>query len=839
MADNTKFVQGVDYKLSGSGIGLTDTNVTLQSFKQPDGSTDITMTDFGAIGYAVLAPGTSKEENISFTGVTQNPSGTATLTGVTRGLRFVDPYTQDTNLRKSHAGGTILRISNTSPFYSEFALKDNNETITEQWTFPTGGSAQAAIVGSSYSAPTVDNEIATKKYIDDIAISGAPDASTTVKGLVEIATFNEAFNGISTGGTGAVLVVNPADLLGLRSQVVSVAFTYGDTIVAGDVLYLDTADAKWKKADGSVAGTADNTYGIALDPGVDTDTGKKVLVAGVASTVTGISTAGIQYVSDTAGSVSNTTGTYKKVVGFSPDGVNMILNFVPRIEELAGSNTNVTTTNMNNLFDDYVSGALEDELAKDFTATKEIKDGDIVASSGNSTVDPTFGRVGTGSDAVAFQSYGGSSDTGEDHQMLRFDYTRYIYQYRDTNSNGVEAYGVGWNPQTETFTNAAAIRGRAASSSQPDFDILDESSNLVISVYFQSPNIESTVDTIGGNGLWTLGPINTIGAGSDCKVTALTTTKLLISYRVTSPSNAMRFQLATVSGATVTAGNFVDVLNVNTHWRNWDIMRIDNDHAIATWAETVSGSTRQDRYVVIDGTAATPVAGTPINGSSTYSNSQGRTQELGKLGATNNYICGGEKIRALSVDTTTDAVTELAEITNPDYTGSSWFYSSVETWGDRFFSVTQGEQGVGTQNRVRTFYFDGTSTITDVDGSPVNLRSSTFAQPIVRAFSPYRCISCTWDVSGSSYRRWFQDKIFNTNYDIVSGLAKQDIATSATDSILLYGVNDNVPNVVSATNYYISYNGAVYENISGINEKEENLLRIGTGIDTNTLLIKY
>lgn len=51
-----------------------------------------------------------------------------------------------------------------------------------------------------------DAHLATKKYVDDTAVAGAPDATTGVKGLVEIATGAELAAGTGTGGTGAKLV---------------------------------------------------------------------------------------------------------------------------------------------------------------------------------------------------------------------------------------------------------------------------------------------------------------------------------------------------------------------------------------------------------------------------------------------------------------------------------------------------------------------------------------------------------------------------------------------------------------------------------------------------------
>ena len=48
-----------------------------------------------------------------------------------------------------------------------------------------------------------------KEYIDGIAISGAPNASLTVKGIVELATQAEADAKTATGATGAALTVTP------------------------------------------------------------------------------------------------------------------------------------------------------------------------------------------------------------------------------------------------------------------------------------------------------------------------------------------------------------------------------------------------------------------------------------------------------------------------------------------------------------------------------------------------------------------------------------------------------------------------------------------------------
>lgn len=162
MTDARKYVQGIKYRLYGSGIGLSDTSIRLTSMTLPNSGELVTMTMFGDKGYATIEPGNrSREENISFTGITQNVDGSATLTGVTRGLELVDPYTQDLTLRKSHAGGVVISITNSSAFYSDFANKYNDETIVGKYTFPDTPGVDRPVLESDTNAVLAE-ELITK-----------------------------------------------------------------------------------------------------------------------------------------------------------------------------------------------------------------------------------------------------------------------------------------------------------------------------------------------------------------------------------------------------------------------------------------------------------------------------------------------------------------------------------------------------------------------------------------------------------------------------------------------------------------------------------------------------
>lgn len=197
------------YNLASS-ISSTATSITLSSFQEPVTATPYTMVLIGSdIVYATIAPKTTSSEFISFTGITQNASGTATLTGVTRGLAKKTPFTTDAAYQLPHSGQTQFIISDAPQVFNEYVTLDNDETIVGLKTFPGGGTTNAPVSGTSYTAPTNNLEYSSKKYADDLAIAGAPDASTTVKGIVEEATQVEVDAKTAAGGTSARLFLNP------------------------------------------------------------------------------------------------------------------------------------------------------------------------------------------------------------------------------------------------------------------------------------------------------------------------------------------------------------------------------------------------------------------------------------------------------------------------------------------------------------------------------------------------------------------------------------------------------------------------------------------------------
>lgn len=269
MADTNKFVQTNKTTLYGSGCTSSATSIILSTLKLPDGSTNIAMTDFGSIGFGTIEPGTSREEQISFTGITQNGDGTATLTGVTRGLRFVSPYDEVSGNKFAHAGGATFVVTNTAGFYDKLLAKGNDETITGLYTFSS--------LPQSSDTPVADEDLTTKSYVDSIVNGGEVSINRVV-----------------------------------------VSGTAGQDLAADALVYLKTSDSKWWKVDADLTATIDSVIlGIAQGTAVaDGAIDGGVLISGV-HTTTGLTANSLYYASNTAGAISTSAGTLTKVIGLA------------------------------------------------------------------------------------------------------------------------------------------------------------------------------------------------------------------------------------------------------------------------------------------------------------------------------------------------------------------------------------------------------------------------------------------------------------------------------------------------------------------------------------------
>jgi len=215
MANNFRTAQLQPFTLSGSGATSGATSFVLQSMTDIDGNALSMSGTFGSKGFGTLEPGNGTlEEQIVFTGLTNNSNGTVTLSGVSS-VSFTYPYTETSGLAKTHAGSTSFVISNTSGFYDQFVAKDDDGTISEVLTFSVPNYPK---VDDSTTYPTDQAQFATKAYADSLTFAGAPNATTSVKGIIQLPTQAQVDAGTTTGSTGASLVPTPALL---RSKLLS------------------------------------------------------------------------------------------------------------------------------------------------------------------------------------------------------------------------------------------------------------------------------------------------------------------------------------------------------------------------------------------------------------------------------------------------------------------------------------------------------------------------------------------------------------------------------------------------------------------------------------------
>lgn len=250
---------GQTYTLQSS-ISSTQTTITLSSFTVPVSGDNVTMALMNtSIAYATISPKTSSSEFISFTGITQNSDGTATLTGVTRGLDKTYPYTENTDFKLPHAGQSTFILSDAPQVFNKYAALANDNIFTGQNEVPV---------------PLDDADIANKGYVDALV----------------------------NGGT-------------VSNNRIVVAGTAGETITIGQLVYFKEADGYWWKTDADTASTVNNvqlgiaqgggTAGVAITGGV--------LTLGLDTNNTG-TTGAFAYATNTAGGIG-AVGTNPRVIG--------------------------------------------------------------------------------------------------------------------------------------------------------------------------------------------------------------------------------------------------------------------------------------------------------------------------------------------------------------------------------------------------------------------------------------------------------------------------------------------------------------------------------------------
>lgn len=426
--------QLLPFVLAGAGASIADTSINLVEAKKIDG-TDLTMADLGSICYVTLEPGVSdKEEQISFTGITQNVNGSATLTGV-KSVLFTTPFTETSGLNKSHSGGTKCIISNTSGFYNALFSSINKYNITVSSTANlTLANVVPTLVVDGYTLVSGDSILLknqtdqTENGIYIVQSAGDPvragffNTDTTIRGSVAFVqfgtlngatiwrntntsaitigatniTFDDYVKSIANVGTGTGLFFRDkvAGAVSLKTLKEGTKITITNN--ADDVTVNTTAEINTASNVGTGAGT------IFKQKTVE-DLELKTIKAGTNITVTNnadditISSTDTGEV-NTASNVGAGTGLYKQKTGsdlefkslIAGSGVSIVdngddltLNVSPSIAVASGAEVNAGTDNLK------------------YVTSKSIADSDVAFIS-NIPVKAIGSDINTGTDTVKY-----------------------------------------------------------------------------------------------------------------------------------------------------------------------------------------------------------------------------------------------------------------------------------------------------------------------------------------------------------------------------------------------------------------------------------------------------
>lgn len=247
-----------------------------------------------------------------------------TCTINTRGIDIVDGETNVPTLQHEHRRAAIAKITNFPQLAILSRILNGEETTPGGLTFGTGTiyGATTALLSSQTSS------LANVEYVNNVATSGAPNASTVTKGLAEEATNAEVEAG-TAAGSQARLFVNPGSWLEYADTHFSNNLAVGENVTAFNILYISST-GKYMIAHGNVQSEIDKIAGVTFETVTATNYPRVYKSGSVIYGTSGMTTGSLVYLSDT-GTASTTPGTIRKVLGVAL-GTN-VWDFNPMVEQ--------------------------------------------------------------------------------------------------------------------------------------------------------------------------------------------------------------------------------------------------------------------------------------------------------------------------------------------------------------------------------------------------------------------------------------------------------------------------------------------------------------------------
>lgn len=276
----------VPTKQLAQNLASGGTTLYLNNTLDWDGA-QLSSADFGTQLFAVLRNSNNTQLEIVEVDPTTVTSAAA-ITITKRALGYGGGQTASTETAYDWlAGDTFVELGSDTPqLLAQLVEEVGAETIAGVKTF---SSLPATTAGN----PVADNDLVRKAYADAILSGGS----------------------------------------GIPNRVV-IAGTAGETVAAGNLVYLKESDGRWWKCDADTAATVNNIIlGIAQGAGTAGNAVTSgVLTYGLDSNQSGLTANSIAYAGNTAGAVVSTTpGTTEVTVGYSTSTTTVF--FAPRYNQ--------------------------------------------------------------------------------------------------------------------------------------------------------------------------------------------------------------------------------------------------------------------------------------------------------------------------------------------------------------------------------------------------------------------------------------------------------------------------------------------------------------------------
>jgi hypothetical protein len=244
--------------------------------------TALSSASFGTYAWAVFRNSTNTRIEFMRIDPASITSATSPITIVKRGLAFDGADTEvAANKLTWTQNDTIVELGTHSPQILNYTVRtEGNQTINGIKTF-------SSLPETTAGNAVTDNQLV--RYAQALALlTGSATVSKTV-----------------------------------------VAGTAGETIVAGNLVYLKASDGRWWLADADTAVSVENVnMGIAQGAGTAGNTiTNGVLTYGLDTNQTGLTANSVYYASNTAGQISLTPGTKEVTVGYALSSTTLLFNY--------------------------------------------------------------------------------------------------------------------------------------------------------------------------------------------------------------------------------------------------------------------------------------------------------------------------------------------------------------------------------------------------------------------------------------------------------------------------------------------------------------------------------